>query len=152
MLCALILYVSGGTYIWTLTPNDRFLRNFFMAGLFTLRVFARYLLKGNRRRVFRILLSCLACGWGEIVEEKFSFSFLILMCVLKYDNSFTSNKSKQYSLDYGDFLWLCNGYVVFLFKEILGEWSLHSTNRTKQSFVMGALAFERRRVSVLRHK
>ena len=31
------LYVSSGTYSLTSTPNDRFLRNFFMAGLFTLR-------------------------------------------------------------------------------------------------------------------
>ena len=34
MLCALIFYVSGGTYSLTSTSNDRFLRNFFMAGLF----------------------------------------------------------------------------------------------------------------------
>ena len=32
------------------TPNYRFLRNFFVTGLFTLRVFARNLLRGNRRR------------------------------------------------------------------------------------------------------
>ena len=50
MLCALILYVSGGTYSLTSTPNDRFLRNLFMARLFTLRVFARNLLRGSRRR------------------------------------------------------------------------------------------------------
>ena len=29
MLCALILYVSGGTYSLTSTPNNRFLRNLF---------------------------------------------------------------------------------------------------------------------------
>ena len=39
---ALILYVS--------TPNDKFLRNFFMAGLFILRVFERNLLGENCRR------------------------------------------------------------------------------------------------------
>ena len=50
MLCALILYVSGGTYNLTATPNDRFLRNSFMAGLFTLRAFARNLLRANRQR------------------------------------------------------------------------------------------------------
>ena len=45
MLCALILYVSGG----------RFQRNFYMAGLFNLRVFARNLLTGSRRRnIFHI--------------------------------------------------------------------------------------------------
>ena len=40
MLCALILYVSDGTYSLTSTTNDRFLTNFFMAGLFTFRIFA----------------------------------------------------------------------------------------------------------------
>ena len=55
MLCALILYVGGGTYSLTLTPNDRFLRNFCMAGLFALRVFGRNLLGGSRRRnIFHI--------------------------------------------------------------------------------------------------
>ena len=33
MLCALILYVSGGNYSLTSIPNDRCLGNFFMAGL-----------------------------------------------------------------------------------------------------------------------
>ena len=44
------LYVSGGIYSLTSTPNNRLLRNFFMAVLFTLRVCARNLLRGNRRR------------------------------------------------------------------------------------------------------
>ena len=48
MLCALILYVNAETYSSTSTSNDIFLRNFFMAGLFTLRVFARNLLRGSR--------------------------------------------------------------------------------------------------------
>ena len=47
MLCAFILYVSGGTYSLTSTPNDRFFRNFFMAVYFSLRVFARNLLRGS---------------------------------------------------------------------------------------------------------
>ena len=34
MLCVLILHVSGGTYSLKSTPNDSFLRNFFMAILF----------------------------------------------------------------------------------------------------------------------
>ena len=50
MLCALILYMSSGTYSLKSTPNDRFLKSFIMAGLFTLRVFARYLQRGSRRR------------------------------------------------------------------------------------------------------
>ena len=33
MLCALILYVNGRTYSLTSTPNDRFLRNFFIKTL-----------------------------------------------------------------------------------------------------------------------
>ena len=45
-----ILYLSGGTYSLTSTPKDIFLRNFPMASLFTLRVFARNPLRGNHRR------------------------------------------------------------------------------------------------------
>ena len=48
-LCALILYVSSGTYSLTKTLNYKFLKNFFMVGLFILRVFGRNLLRGNRR-------------------------------------------------------------------------------------------------------
>ena len=51
MLCALILYLNGGTYSLTSTPNDRLL----MAIVFTLRVFARNLLRGSsRRNIFHI--------------------------------------------------------------------------------------------------
>ena len=79
MLCALILYVSGGTYSLTSTPNDRFLRNFFVAGLFTLRVFDRNLLR-------------------EEVDEEifFIFHFWWLTCN-------TNNKPTHYILDHGDF-------------------------------------------------
>ena len=47
--CFLIRYIfiTSGTYSLTLTPNDRFLRIFFRAGLFTLRFFARNLLRGK---------------------------------------------------------------------------------------------------------
>ena len=41
-----------------INENDRFLRNFFMTILFTLRVFARNLQKGSRRRnilIFRFI-------------------------------------------------------------------------------------------------
>ena len=51
-LCALVLYISGGSYSLTSTRNDKFLRNFFMACFFTLRVFLRYLLRGNRESNF----------------------------------------------------------------------------------------------------
>ena len=53
MLCVLILYISGGTYSLKTTPND-------MAELYTLRVFARNLLRGNHRRnTFCISFWCL---------------------------------------------------------------------------------------------
>ena len=57
ILCALILYVNGGTYSLTSTPNYRFLRNLFMASFFTHRVFARNLLRGKCRRNFFILMT-----------------------------------------------------------------------------------------------
>ena len=50
MLCALILYVSGGTHSLKSIRTTKFLRNFFMVGLYTLRVFARNLLRGSHRR------------------------------------------------------------------------------------------------------
>ena len=85
MLCVLILYIlSGGTYSLKSTPNDRFfLEKLFMAILFTLRVFARNLLRGNRRRnTFRILFWCLA--WDS-------------------NPGFLSSKPTNYLLDHGDF-------------------------------------------------
>ena len=82
MLCALILYISGGTYSLKSTPNDRF-EKFFMAILFTLRVFARNLLRGNRRRnIFRISFWCLT--WGS-------------------NPGFSSNKPTHCLLDHDDF-------------------------------------------------
>ena len=43
------------TYSLPSTPSDRFLRNIFMTGLFTLRVFPRNMLRDNRRRtIFHI--------------------------------------------------------------------------------------------------
>ena len=48
----------------TLIPNDRFFRNFFMAGLFTLRVFARNLLRGSRwRNIFHISVLMIDLGY-----------------------------------------------------------------------------------------
>ena len=90
MLCALILYVSGGIYSLYTTPNDRFFEKLFMAFLFTLRVFARNLLRGNRRRnTFRISFWCLA--WDS-------------------NPGFSSNKPTHYLLDHGDFI-VCNHHV-----------------------------------------
>ena len=68
ILCALILYVSGGTYSLTSTANDRFLRNFFMACLFTLRIFVRNLLRGSRRRnIFHISFLMTDLGYESIL-------------------------------------------------------------------------------------
>ena len=50
ILCVLILYISNSTYSLKLTPNDRFFEKLFMKILFTLRVFARNLLRGNERK------------------------------------------------------------------------------------------------------
>ena len=51
ILCVLILSKSKASYSLTSTPNDRFLRGTFSwQDLFTLRVLARNLLRGNRRR------------------------------------------------------------------------------------------------------
>ena len=64
-------------YSLTLTTNDRFLRNFFMAGLFTLRV----------------------C-WEEIAKEIFFF-YISFWCLAWYTNlSFTPNKPTHYLIDY----------------------------------------------------
>ena len=83
MLCVLILNISGVTYSLKSTPNDRFFEKLFMAILFTLRVFARNLLSGNRRRnTFRISFWCLA--WDS-------------------NPGFSSNKPTHYLLDHGDF-------------------------------------------------
>ena len=60
-----------------------FFEKLFMAILFTLRVFAGNLLRGNRRRnIFRISLWCLA--WDS-------------------NPGFSSNKPTHYLLDHGDF-------------------------------------------------
>ena len=71
MLCVLILCISGGTYSLKSTPNDRFFEKLFIVILFTLRVSARNLLRGNRRRNnFHILFWCLA--W--ISKTAFSYN------------------------------------------------------------------------------
>ena len=81
MLCALILYVSGGTYSLTSTPNDRF----FMAVLYTLRIFARNLLRESRRRNI-FLFYFIFDDWPGIRTQAFG-----------------SNKPTHYLLDHGDF-------------------------------------------------
>ena len=92
-----ILYASGLTYSLTSTPSDRFLRNFFMAGLFTFRVLARNLLRGNRRR---------------------NIFFYLLFWYLTFDTNkgFTSNKPTHYLLDYDD--------AQYLYENFLLNWKL----------------------------
>ena len=103
MLCVLILYISSGTYCLKSTTNDRFFEKLFMVIWFTLRVFARNLLRGNHRRnTFCILFWCLA--WDSNL-------------------GFTSNKPTHYLVDYGDF-----HYSILLIFKI---WSTHRTH-TKQ--------------------
>ena len=83
MLCVLILYISGGDYSLKSTPNDRVFEKLYMPILFTLRVFARILLRGNHRRnTFRISFWCPA--WDS-------------------NPGFSSNKPTYYLLDHGDF-------------------------------------------------
>ena len=83
MLYALILYVSGETYSLTSTPNDRFLRNFYIACL----LFSEILPEISKKEIaegvfFHILFWCLTCDTNP---------------------GFMSNKPKLYLLDYGDF-------------------------------------------------
>ena len=64
-------------------PNAKFSEKLFMEILFTLRIFAKNLLRGRRRRnTFCILFRCLA--WAS-------------------NPGFTSNKPTHYPLGYGDF-------------------------------------------------
>ena len=84
VVLSLILYMSGETYSLTSIPNDRILRNIFVVGLFTLRVFARNVPRGNRR--------------GNIFFLFHTSSW----CLTWYTNlGFTSNKPTHNLLDYG---------------------------------------------------
>ena len=76
--------MAGPTYGFKSTPNNRFFEKLFMAIFhFTLRVFARNLLRGNRQRnIFRISFWCLA--WD-------------------LNPGFSSNKPTHYLLDHGNY-------------------------------------------------
>ena len=80
-----ILYISGGRDLQFKVDSERqtfFFEKLYMAILFTLKVFSRNLLRGNRQRnTFCILFWCLA--WGS-------------------NPGFTSNKPTHYLLDYGE--------------------------------------------------
>ena len=53
-VCVLILNMSSGTCSVKSTPNDRFLRNSFIADLFTHGVNTRNLLRGSHRRISQL--------------------------------------------------------------------------------------------------
>ena len=67
MLCVLILYISLESTLncrFQFNPNDRFCEELFLVISFTFRLFARNLLRRNRRKnTFRISSWCLA--WGS---------------------------------------------------------------------------------------
>ena len=95
MLCALILYISGGTNSLKSTPNDRCFEKLSIAILFLRpEFFATNLLRGNRRRnTFRISFWCLA--WGS-------------------NPGFKSNKPTRYLLNHSDL----NCPIVFILQRI----------------------------------
>ena len=69
-----VVYVNF-TYNLKSTPNDRFFEKFFLAILFTFRVFAKNLLRGNRRRnTFCIFILMSGLGF-----ERPGFFYLIFV-------------------------------------------------------------------------
>ena len=90
-----------GIYRLTLTAKNIFLRNFFMASLFTLRVFARNMLK-------------------EIAEEIIFFFHVSFRC-LTWDTNpgFSFNKPTHCLLDYGDFNYKLK--IVHNFQRQIGD-------------------------------
>ena len=76
------------------TENDRFFEKLLWQFLFTFRIFARNLLRGNRRgNTFCILFWCLA--WCS-------------------NPGFSSNKPILYLLDHGNLIWMLKMYMRFL--------------------------------------
>ena len=78
MLCVLIFIHKWRDLQLKSTPNDRFFEKIFVAILFALRVFAKNLLRGNRRRNRRNL------AWSS-------------------NPGFSSYKTTHYLIDQGDF-------------------------------------------------
>ena len=60
MLCALILYISGGTYSLKSTPNDRFFEKLFIAIMLTFRVLPESA-KNNFNVCVRVFCAAIAC-------------------------------------------------------------------------------------------
>ena len=124
-MCVLFLFISGGTYSLKLTANSNILFvKLFMAILFTLRVFARNLLRGNRRRnTFCILFWCLA--WGS-------------------NPGLSSNKPKHYLLDYGD-------YNMTLYHMVDLSYFLHLISKANQLEIFQTFISPQRNWSVQAH-
>ena len=100
MLCALILYVIGGTYSLKSRPNERFFEKFFMTSLSTLRVFGRV--------------------FAESKSPKKYFHIFALMSNLGSEIGLYVYKPTHCLLDYEYY----NVNVVFSFTEktIAGRW------------------------------
>ena len=91
-LCALILYISGGTYSLKSTPNDKFFEKVFMA----------------------ILFYSQSCGQksAERKSPKKYFSYYVLILAWDSTAGFWSNKPTYYLLDHGDFAYPHNLYIA----------------------------------------
>ena len=92
VVCVIFIYKWGDLQFKVDSERQIFYEKHFTAILFTLRIFARNLLRGDRRRnTFRISFWCLA--WDS-------------------NPGFSSNKPTQYLLDHGDFLYLAEAEFV----------------------------------------
>ena len=128
-------------YSLTSTPNDRFLRNFFMAILFTHRIFARNLVRGNRQRsTFRILFWSIS--WGSSLNRFLRNFYMAGLFTLEsfcqksaerkspkkyfsyfiFDDwpgirtqAFAFNRPTHYILDHDDLTIRCGNFVVTIF-------------------------------------
>ena len=99
-----------GTNSLKSTPRIRFFEKLFMAILFTLRVFARNLLRGNRRRnLFCILFWC--PNWGSYPR-------------------FTSNKPTHYLLDHGDNNWVKSYLRLYILNRSFLKYPKSTTNNS----------------------
>ena len=83
--------VSDKAYSLTLTSNDRFLKKIFQPILFTLRAFARNLLRGK-------------------LPKKYFFPFFLF---IDTKLGFISNEPTHYLLDYADFILTIAGFTFF---------------------------------------
>ena len=87
VVCVNFIHEWWGPYSLTSTPNDRFLWNFFMAGLFNFESFCQ---KSAERKS----------------PKKYFFSFIFSFCCLTGNTNpgFISNKPKHYLQEQGNYL------------------------------------------------